>query len=568
MATTTPAAPRKRAKSSAKVVQMDGKTEPTAQIPADFTPDSKPETVPVAPVADRTNPKPFPLPPKPSLKGGYCDAEIGMAYWRGIPLDLRERLTVYVNREHPVLNRLQECSEEDIELMRQHKKRYPIKYIDLPPEPFGMEADMEFLNRYGSGWYKVYVNDIGIKGSKDPDLQSRNLCKFIYKVRDSDFPPILDPSRPDKGLGILDWTHPDNQSYVAELRTRGIYAPSEIGVDMAESTVVGKLIDKMSDLSDRVGVHETDRLVERIAERVGGNGGSSRAGEMLDTIKAVKEMMPQPAAAAPTPPAAVDPFDTVSKIMAMRGNDPMVAMLVQRMESMDKAAEAGRQREYELQKELRQVMQQNTSQQQAAAAPKSLVDQLKELGEAKGILQTVLGVSSDPAVAAIRSGKMGWLDFASEVLPRIMEAPVMTALGNRIMASTSPVNNPAAPPPATGAVDEDMLFVQHVVTPALLEFYQTENTGAAFAQHIHDGYPTRLLGLQAYGEKTIFDLYKSRAPRPDWAILTARGEPAFALFIHEFVTWKPEAETDEPEVLDNNNGIIDLDPDDKEPSGS
>jgi hypothetical protein len=70
-------------------------------------------------------------------------------------------------------------------------------------------------------------------------------------------------------------------------------------------------------------------------------------------------------------------------------------------------------------------------------------------------------------------------------------------------------------------------------------------------------------------------LYKNYAPRADWTnVLSARGEPAFARFIHEFCAWKPEP--DEEEATQGSaaaapgqvNRIIDLDTDDREETGS
>ncbi len=270
MPTTTPKTGKKATKKAPEVVEIPrtGPPEPTE------SPENPPPATPEpAPAAARIVLDPFPIPPKPSIKGGYCSEAAGMAYWRSIAGKFGDRLTVYINREHPVLNRLLEHTKEEIELMRTHKLRYPIKYIDLPADCFGEDYGAEFLNRYGSGKYKVYLNDVGIKGSKEPDLQSRNVCKFFVTVYDSDKPSILDPGRPDKGLGILDWTHPENRSFVTDLRNRGIFPPNEKEAEeMAESTVVGKLVDKISDLNERAQVLEQDKLVDRIVERVNGGG--------------------------------------------------------------------------------------------------------------------------------------------------------------------------------------------------------------------------------------------------------------------------------------------------------
>src|SRR5260370_8929901 len=102
-----------------------------------------------------------------------------MGYWRAIPKEFSPRLIVYVNREKPVLNRLQELSSEELFLVRSGKKRAPFKYIDKTIEPWPGETRMEYLNRYGSGICRLYINDAGAPGHpSEQDFKSLTLCKF------------------------------------------------------------------------------------------------------------------------------------------------------------------------------------------------------------------------------------------------------------------------------------------------------------------------------------------------------------------------------------------------------
>jgi hypothetical protein len=556
MAMSTANPPKKPAKRGTKVLQME------PQTPFD-SPQTPPETDDSPPVEARppvssgsTNPKPFPIPPKPSLKGGYCEEAVGMAYWRGIPEEFRDRLTVYINREHPVLNRMVEVTPEDIELMRQHKKRYPIKYIDLPPEPFSEDTAGEFLNRYGSGKYKVFVNDVGIKGAKAPDLQSRNLCKFMVKVYDSDHPPILDPSRPDKGLGVLDWTHPENQSYVAELRTRGIFPPDEKAGDSVAESVVTTLVDKISDLSDRVGVHETDRLVERIAEKM--NGGQSRAGETLDTIRAVKEMMTptgQPAA------VAKDPLELATALFTImnqtKADNPAIDMYRDEL----KAAR-------EEMKEMRAAaLAQATS---PSTQSKSLVDQAVELAgavEKLSPLKALFGLGGNGAVAeTVRAGRTGWLDVARDLGSKFFESDLATGVGQYLGSiAMRNAGGPMQPNPAPNGQPQVQqrdeaaafdAFVREVVNPTLLRQYSRGFGGDDFAGWMFDAFPDRLKQLQTLthqrmpgqkGAPVIIAAYQNLYPDTYKPLIAQReGETSFAQFVNEFCAWKPEEEQQEP----------------------
>jgi hypothetical protein len=544
MPTSTTKPPKKAAKNGTKLLQMEPQTPFDTSQSAPETDDSRPVEARPPVSKDNSNPKPFPIPPKASLKGGYCEESVGMAYWRGIPEEFRDRLTVYINREHPVLNRMVECTPDDIELMRQHKKRYPIKYIDLPPEPFSEDTAGEFLNRYGSGKYKVFVNDVGIKGAKAPDLQSRNLCKFMVKVYDSDHPPILDPSRPDKGLGVLDWTHPENQSYVAELRTRGIFPPDEKAGDSVAESVVTTLVDKISDLSDRVGVHETDRLVERIAEKV--NGGQSRAGETLDTIRAVKEMMTptgQPAAAAP----AKDPLEIATALFTImnqtKADNPAIDMYRDEL----KAAR-------EEMKEMRAAALAQATGATAAEKPKTLMEQLTDFKALKDLF------TNGSVAETVRAGRTGALDVVRDLGSKFFESDLAMGVGQYLASlatrnvsgnGTPPqMNNPGnAMQPAQNEQQQFAQFIENTLNPALRRFYSQGMAGSDFAGWLYDAFPERLTQLQNFthplapgmkGASVIVAAYK-RTPEM-WNLIQAQreGEPSFVQFVNEFCRWKPE----------------------------
>ncbi len=240
-----------------------------------------------------------------------------------------------------------------------------------------------------------------------------------------------------------------------------------------------------------------------------------------------------------------------------------------------KSQEAARDREYKLQEKLLEA----SKAQQTAAAPKGLLEQLTEFAAVTDKLEPLkrlFGGGTQEAAGPIRSGRFAAWDFAREVIPQVMNSKILNALADKISAGPALSMNPAAAPAngnGTAPVDDTMTFVQHVVTPAMLLFYKDEETGGDFAEWLYGGHPARVTELQAYGEQRIFELYKNYAPRADWTnVLSARGEPAFAQFVHEFCTWKPEEGEPEgtaaPAASADNNRIIDLDTDDREETGS
>ncbi len=419
--------------------------------------------------------------------------------------DWGERAKIKVYRLAPLINRL--VGSEN-------------KYVTIYREPINEE---KIKHDHGSGRYRLYLN------YKPPGQTEQELDSTEFDILDPKYPPNVPPG---------EWIDDDRNKQWAWSRAPGMPAAPP-PPPPPPATGVGELVN-----------------VLRVA------------GDMRREIR--EEMQPNPPTApvAPAPVALAppDPFDTAKKIMDMRGNDPMIALLMARMDAQDKAAEAARLREYELQKELRQ--QSNTT--QAAALPKTLIEQLKELGEMKTLMATVFGGGTTGDGAPIRPGKLGWLDFARETLPEIVNSKILNSLADRIAngAAAPPVQfNPAAAQPVNGngaapSLDDTMKFVQAVVTPAMLEYFRCGEDGSTFAAWIHDGYPGRVAELQAFGEQRIYELYKQHAPRGDWAQLTSRGEPAFALFIHQFCTWKPEPDDEEPQGRPAAaSGIIDLDAD-------
>ena len=370
---------------------------------------------------------------------------------------------------------------------------------------------------WGSGRYRLYLN------FKLPQQGEKELDSVEIDIMDMKYPPNVPPG---------EWVEdPRNKQWAWAKGTFPAAAPAAAAPGPAVSDPLAAFDTFMS-------------IQDRVQER----------------------MTPAAVAAPPAPPAPADPFDTAKKIMDMRTNDPMISLLLARMEAQDKAAESARQREYDLQKELRQ----SQTVQQQAAAPKSLVEQMEELAKIKGTIQTLFGGGA-AAEGTVRPGKFGWLDFAREVVPEVMNSKILNALADKM--TTSPITtvypiNPATAPNGNGngAKPEDLLsFVQHVITPPLLEYFRTETDGTAFATWVYDGFPDRLAEIQAIGEQRIFELYKSHAPREDWAMLTSRGEQAFAVFVHEFCAFKPPAEEEEDEKPGAAaSGIIDLDVEESE----
>ncbi len=537
MASSTRKPPKKRAKHTSKVVELTPKIDPEnpieAEQPAEIPEEPEPPAEKPA-AASGPNREVFPTPPRGTGKGSFCTDQAGMDYWRAIPKRFYPRLVVYVNREWPILDRIQELDAEAQSLVRQNKKRPPFKYIDKITEPFGADTRMEFLHRYGSGVYKIYVNDVGVKKAKTekgeaPALDPRTLCKFVVRYVDSDFPPILDPSRPDQGIGILDWSHPENKSYIGELRLKGILPP---GIkpgddDMMNSEVIDKLANKVESLATEVAAGKQDamyvKLSTEIADLKKQPQGDALQGALIQFLLKDREK-----------PAA----DTTGGPVVVMLQNQLTALQVELRE------ERAERRKYE-----------DSIRERANREPTDpftfLERTVTTIEKARTLLQ---GNGTNGVPGSIKQSRMsGTLEFFREIVPEIINAPILNALSQRILGApvstlTNGASTAAAPATSTAgstvtaapmSQDELLRFVQFVVTPAMLNYLQDGASGIDFASWIFAGFPQKLQQLQQLGPAAIISTYKES---PTWRVIAPR-EAQFHTFVNEFCAWRATDDT-------------------------
>jgi hypothetical protein len=298
-------------------------------------------------------------------------------------------------------------------------------------------------------------------------------------------------------------------------------------------------------------------------------------GTFMDIQDRIQERTTPPNQPTTASPATADPFDTAAKIMQMRANDPMIAALMQRLDASDKAAEAARLREFELQKELRQPV--------AAVQSKSLVDQILELAtvaDKLAPLKTLFGFANGNGAAAagetvVRTARTTGLDVLRDFVTSPVAEKIGAGLGDLFSrmadAPPQPVTIPLTPtvangnatprpqPAAQGETDQQRIIriAQTITGPMLDEFFDQDEPGDLFAEKVFDFWPADLKFLQGLGAERILNLYRGFAPA--WARVGPK-EQQFAQFLKEFCEWKPELE-EEPASED---GIVDFAEDAKE----
>lgn len=517
---------------------------------------------------------PFPPWPKGGGKGNLTRPAELMEYWQSLPPEFIARTNFYVNREHPKLDRLQELTDEQREQIRLKMRRYPSKYIDKPAEPWDDLPDlrMAILRRYGSGDYKLYLNDCGAKtkeslAAKDPELASRNLCKCLISFWDPDYPPILDPSRPDKGIGILDWTHPANASYVAELRMKGIQAPNTKEESEVANDVVKTLVDQVGSLADKVAAHETDRLVDRIAEKVnpqGSNGQQSAASQIVDVLRAAKELNPPPApvtAAASQETQMAGTLALVERIMSMKAENPMVDLYKLQLQ-----ATIDEMKEYRA--ETRRLQEQLAAKKDGDGNFESWIDKIEKIAPK---VQGLLGLGGEKLTDVVHGRRRSvWEELALSAIPQL--APGLNAiLGNAASyflapktgglgsptpgqaALPAPNGQPAAPDPLEPLRQKVGGFLGANIGPLQKRFEafvkgeprdpddaQYGNVdGSDFALWVHEEHGNQILqDARALGSANITAMFRNS---PYWPAIAAH-ETKFAQFLDQILAFQPDEE--------------------------
>jgi hypothetical protein len=283
----------------------------------------------------------------------------------------------------------------------------------------------------------------------------------------------------------------------------------------------------------------------------------------------VQERMTPATPPAPAIAAAPDPFDTAKKIMDMRANDPMVTLLMARMEAQDKAMDAARAREFELQQRL---IDAKTAQPPTRGLAEQFIELLplfEKLEPVKKFFTNGTAPAADIGDTVRRSSKMGGLEFLSTVLPKVFESPLANAFATKLMQQPSEpaaMNGNGHRPAVQPAVDPFQRFINDIATPAMLEYFTAEATGDALADWIYSVFPRECLRLQKFthpmipglvGAPAIVQGYKNTPAV--WVRIGDHKEAEFVVFINQFCDWKPEPEDEDDGTIEATASPVDED---------
>lgn len=141
-------------------------------------------------------------------------------YWNALPQWAKENTLLYVYRDHPVLKYIERDPES---------KEQEFNYIDKISGAEPLQDEMDVLNRYGCGNYKLVFNAI------EPKKPNRTLCTvYVVNLGNNDFKSNPPNDRRISDSKNVDLDHPNNKAYIAYLRGVGLL-PSQIDAIRGEA---------------------------------------------------------------------------------------------------------------------------------------------------------------------------------------------------------------------------------------------------------------------------------------------------------------------------------------------
>jgi hypothetical protein len=371
--------------------------------------------------------------------------------------------------------------------------------------------DLEGLKQdYGSfkGWMSLNLRKTGKDATDEVD-------RLDFEIYDPKYPPKIPRAA---------WANDDRNARWIALLPPETPPASAAASSLLEGARFYK--DMREDLKEELGPTEPQQ---------------TRTSEVLETMKAAKDLFAPTATTAATP--AKDPLEIATALFTImnqtKAENPVIDMYRDEL----KAAR-------EEMKEMRAA----AITQVATEKPKTLIEQLTDFKALKDIF------SNGSVAETVRAGRTGALDVVRDLGSKFFESDLASGVGQylaslatrNVSENVQPqtMSNPGnAMQPAQTEQQQFAQFIETTLNPALRRFYSQGLSGFDFAGWLYDAFPDRLTQLQSFthplapgmkGAPVIVAAYK-RTPEM-WNLIQAQreGEPSFVQFVNEFCRWKPE----------------------------
>lgn len=396
------------------------------------------------------------------------------------------------------------------------------KFITIYTEPI---TEQKLKIDHGSGRYRLYLNYKAPAGQKEKELDVVEL-----DILDKNFPPNINPG---------EWLDDPRNKVWAWAKPKTVDPPAAGAAAPAPASDPFAVLDTVMDLQDRI----------------------------EQRIKPAEPFAPA------NPATAVDPWTAAEKILNMRADNPMMAILQQQMKDAAAAQEAERQRAFQAAEAARDrefKLQQQLLESQRGSAPKGLVEQLLEiatLGDKLDPLKKLLGFNGTGE--GVRAAKTTALDLVRD----FAESPAGTALAQGLAGLMVNLARPAPAAPAPGPIvlnaqqsngtvapAEDtetriMRIGQTITQPMLYEFFLRNEPGDLFAERVFDLWPEDYAFLKQLGAANLIERYRRFTPA--WNLIAPK-EAQFVEFLNQFVNWNPNEDEAPAPGTGGDDGVVDL----------
>lgn len=446
------------------------------------------------------------LPKPPGFK---CRPDKFFRYWNSLPEKYWDRITVYVYRLWPVVDRV---------------KAGRSKYIDKVAKPIDRD---DIAHRYGSGDYALNMTDSEV---------GKEVCRCLLRgddgIRDQDIEPVLD-------IAELVMDDPANASFIARLQSKGVLTKSKNEGEEEDNMATSEAVKAMAETTR----HMADKMMEQQKAPASSAMEQQALAKSMEMIARTAERSNEMVDKAVDRAAAIslkssDGLGLLSEVVTVieklgggksdssGGIRDLMPLITMTMEQTKEASERNNTLILEM------IRTKNE-----AAAPRDLMDDLDRLAQMKETFQSLFG----PPPQKEETG--GWTNHIPLIVTGLGIVGTMiynfavAKTGNGAPVPPPPVpTNPELPAPETDPEMSMYIDLVKKIEPALVASLVKGETGAMFAEALAASQGQPMVNqLRQAGRDNILALLKLHPPL--WTRLNESER--FPTFLDEFLASAP-----------------------------
>jgi hypothetical protein len=398
-----------------------------------------------------------------------------------------------------------------------------------------LEWERAWLERFGSGVYRVYLGEIGSGAGC--------VCFADINVFDLDFPPKV-------AVEDLDIAHKDNATYVKQLRDQGIKFPGDENEEEQQmNETQAKLIDTVLEVKDRLAAVQTESAVNAVKAENDGtqieNSAATRAMSMVvdlaDKMVAGSEKRAEAATNANNPTQLLNMLGSL-----LEHTKPDMTLVTESLKSAGQLQlEIARMNQAAVERaekraESYETILLKTATQPAAAPPAAanatpqndLVSQLETFGRLRDFFQPAAAARTVRAESLVPWDKIiaAAVPLVTAIVVRLTSPAAVPPVSAATNGQAQPASQPALPAAPVRSDPDEAAFVAAGVTGDLIPIMRkiTEPLCQHFVGQDTNGYTfanwfvTNGIGADEVPEmRAQFDMIKQAGPEALYAVIKA-----------------------------------------------